>query len=162
MGYSSKCNNKFSKLLCKFFLTLIGALFDVRDITILNSNVNQLNISVLTVNVGNAPTDLTLVWNLTRVDTGQTLDTGEDTFAVSSTPVIRYASPSTTYVGQVKITFIGYYFKHKKQGHMIYLALLLLQLIIIPEAIILEMAEILVLLAEAEVAVPLQVMLKIP
>lgn len=98
------------------FWKLVGALFDVREIQIENTAVDHLNISVLTENVGNAPTDLTLSWNLTRVDNDAVLDYGADTFAVSSTPIRWYVYPDTEYVGQVKITFIGVYSQTEKAG----------------------------------------------
>lgn len=98
------------------FWKLVGALFDVREIQIENSAVDHLNISVEAENVGNAPTDLTLVWNLTRVDNDQVLDYGAETFAVSTVPVRWYVYPETTYVGQVKISFVGYYSQSEKAG----------------------------------------------
>ncbi len=91
------------------FWKLVGALFDVRDITVINSTITGLNISVVAENVGTTTVDLTMVWNLTRVDTNELLDSGGETFAVGTTPITRYYHPSTTYVGQVKIVFLGRY-----------------------------------------------------
>jgi hypothetical protein len=91
------------------FWKLVAALFDVRDITVLNSTIEGLNISVVAENVGTGPVDLTLAWNLTRVDTNALLASGGETFAVGATPVTRYYHPSTTYIGQVKIVFMGRY-----------------------------------------------------
>ncbi len=91
------------------FWKLVGALFDLGNITIINSTINNLNISMTATNVGNTSTDLTLSWNLTRTDNNQVLDSGGETFAVGATPVTKYYSPSTTYVGNVKMTFFGRY-----------------------------------------------------
>jgi len=91
------------------FWKLVGALFDVRDITVINTTAGGLNISIVAENVGTTTVDLTLAWNLTRVDNNELLDSGGETFAVGATPVTRYYQPSTTYVGQVKIVFLGRY-----------------------------------------------------
>jgi len=98
------------------FWKVVGALFDIRDITIIDAIVNDLNISVVLENIGNNPTDLELEWNLTRVDTGALLDGGSNTIGVGATPITAYITPSTTYVGQVKITFIGRYLDSEKAG----------------------------------------------
>ncbi len=91
------------------FWKLVGALFDLGSITIINSSVNNLNISVKATNVGNTTTDLTLSWNLTRVDNDAVLGSGGETFAVGATPVTKYYSPNISYAGNVKITFLGRY-----------------------------------------------------
>ncbi|NMB66912.1 DNRLRE domain-containing protein [Candidatus Woesearchaeota archaeon] len=98
------------------FFNLVGALFDIRDINVINPVINKLNISVICENKGSNPTDLTLSWNLTRVDNGELLDSGGETFAVGSAPLEKYYSPSTNYVGQVKITFLGRYSKTETAG----------------------------------------------
>ncbi len=98
------------------FWKVVGALFDIGSIEIINSDINNLNISVIAENVGNNPTDLSLSWNLTRIDTDELLDFGMETFAVGATPVTKYISPSTDYVGQVQITFVGYYLDTEKAG----------------------------------------------
>src|SRR3989344_410471 len=92
------------------FWKLVGALFDVGTITIINSTINYLNISVIVHNNGTTATDLTLSWNLTRTDTNAQLNSGGETFAVSGgQSLTKYYSPSTTYTGNVKITFLGRY-----------------------------------------------------
>jgi hypothetical protein len=98
------------------FWNLVGALFDVRDIRIINSDINDLNISVVCENKGSGEADLTLMWNLTRVDNGELLDSGAETFAVGSTPITRYYSPNTDYVGEVKIIFLGRYSETETAG----------------------------------------------
>jgi len=99
------------------FWKVVGGPFDVRTITIINSDISSLNISVITENTGGANKDLTLTWNLTRIDNNALLDSGSDTFMVPSNSQRIWAiSPSTTYVGQVKITFIGYYSNTEKAG----------------------------------------------
>ena len=98
------------------FWNVVGALFDVRDINILNNKKSALNISVVAENVGNNPTDLKLTWNLTREDTGQSLASDYETFAVGATPVTKYYHPVVDYLGQVRITFIGEYLTKEKAG----------------------------------------------
>ncbi len=96
------------------FWKVVGALFDVRNITIINSSNTNLDISVILENIGNNPTDLFLQWNLTRTDTGETLDSGFDTIGVGITPITHRISPTTSYVGQTKITFMGTYLDTEK------------------------------------------------
>jgi hypothetical protein len=51
-----------------------------------------------------------LNWNLTKESDGTVLATGLDTFLVPAGSVVtRTVSPVTDFVGQVRITFIGYY-----------------------------------------------------
>jgi len=92
------------------FWKVTGGPFDVREITIENSSINALNISVITENTGGADKDLALNWNLTREDTQEVLDSGSETRNVpANSNLTWYISPSTTYIGQVRITFLGYY-----------------------------------------------------
>lgn len=91
------------------FWKVVGALFDVKNITIIDPSTTKMNISVILENIGNNPTDLFLQWNLTREDNSEVLDTGFDTIGVGSTPITHYISPTTTYIGQTRITFIGTY-----------------------------------------------------
>lgn len=99
------------------FWKVVGGPFDVRDITIVNSNIDNLNISVVTENTGGANKDLTLAWNLTRTDTGALLHSGADTFMVPASSTRTWSiSPTTTYIGQVKITFLGTYSGTEKAG----------------------------------------------
>jgi hypothetical protein len=92
------------------FWKLVGALFDVGGIVILDTNVSHLNISVILENKGTSSADLILSWNLTRTDTNQELDSGGATIGIGAgESITRYYSPETTYVGQVKITFLGRY-----------------------------------------------------
>lgn len=92
------------------FWKLVSAVFDVRDITIVDTNVSHLNISVIVENKGTVGVDFILNWNLTRVDNNALLDSGAETFFVeASTAQTKYYIPETDYVGQVKITFLGRY-----------------------------------------------------
>jgi hypothetical protein len=92
------------------FWQVTGGPFDVRTITILNSDISALNISVISENTGGANKDMTMNWNLTREDTGAVLDTGAETRMIpASSTLTWYATPTTTYLGQVRITFLGYY-----------------------------------------------------
>jgi len=99
------------------FWKVVGGPFDVRSIVIDDNTVNELQISVTTENTGGVIKDLTLVWNLTREDTGEQLDSGSDTFAVDAySTKIWTIYPITSYVGQVRITFLGYYSETEKAG----------------------------------------------
>ena len=64
------------------FWKVVGGPFDVRNITVLNSSVNNLIINITTENTGGANKDLTLEWNLTVESNGTLLDSGADTFMV--------------------------------------------------------------------------------
>lgn len=106
-----------SSYLSSHFWKVVGGPFDVRDITIGDSVVNDLQISVTTENTGGAAKDLTLEWNLTRTDNNAVLDSGSDTFAVSAYSTRTWTiTPSTSYVGEVKITFLGHYSGTEKAG----------------------------------------------
>ena len=99
------------------FWKVVGGPFDVRDITVNDAVVNDLSVSVTTENTGGATKDLTLTWNLTRTDTGAVLHSGADTFAVTGNSVrVWTVYPSTSYVGEVKITFLGFYSGTEKAG----------------------------------------------
>ncbi|MFH1801758.1 MAG: hypothetical protein ABH804_02925 [archaeon] len=90
------------------FWKLMGGIFDVRDITIINPAVDGLQISVVTENVGGTPKDLYLEWQLRRVDTDELLRAGADTFAVGAfSERVWTISPTISYVGEVEITFVG-------------------------------------------------------
>jgi len=92
------------------FWKVTGGPFDVRTITIVNSDISALNISVILENTGGANKDMTLNWNLTRTDTDAILDSGSETIMVTANSEKLWSvNPTTTYVGSVKITFIGYY-----------------------------------------------------
>ena len=50
------------------------------------------------------------MWNLTRADTGERLDSGGDTFYVAgNSDRVHTVYPETDYIGNVRITFILYY-----------------------------------------------------
>ena len=99
------------------FWKVVGGPFDVRDINILDAIVSDLNISIIAENTGGANKDLILTWNLTRTDTNALLDSGSDTFMVNAdSERTWYVNPSTSYIGEVKITFLGYYSGTEKAG----------------------------------------------
>lgn len=84
------------------------ALFDIKNIFILDSVIPALHIVCTVENTGDPPADITVTWVLIRVDTGATLDTGSDTFAVAGGSDELYdIHPSTTYVGICRISFSG-------------------------------------------------------
>jgi hypothetical protein len=99
------------------FFKIVGGPFDVRSINVLDADISSLNISVVAENTGGADKDLFLYWNLTREDTGEVLDSGLETFMVSeNSERTWFVSPITDYVGQVRITFLGYYSGTEKAG----------------------------------------------
>jgi len=99
------------------FWKVVGGPFDVRNITILDGEVEDLIINLTTENTGGANKDLTIVWNLTREDTGATLDSGSETFMVPALTIKPWTIyPTTSYVGQVRITILGYYSGTEKAG----------------------------------------------
>lgn len=84
------------------------ALFDIKNIFILDSVIPTLHIVCTVENAGGADADITVTWILINVDTGATLNTGSDTFAVAGgSEELYYILPSTTYVGLCRITFSG-------------------------------------------------------
>lgn len=96
---------------------LVGGPFDVRNIIANNLVIPSLSFTVTTENTGNVGQDLTLVWNLTRLDTGALLDSGADTFLVPASSTKDWTiSPSTTYIGNVRVTMMGYYSGTEKAG----------------------------------------------
>jgi uncharacterized membrane protein len=99
------------------FWKVVGGPFDVRSINVVDSNFDSLEISVVTENTGGANKDLTLVWNLTRQDNGAQLDSGSETFMVEAESERSWTVyPSISYVGDVKIEFMGYYSQTEKAG----------------------------------------------
>jgi len=99
------------------FWRVVGGPFDLRSISIVNAAVDALNISVIAENTGGANKDLILNWNLTRTDTNAVLDSGQDTFMVAAnTERVWSVTPTTSYVGQVKITFLGSYSGSERIG----------------------------------------------
>ena len=99
------------------FWKVVGGPFDVRNITVLNSSINNLIINVTTENTGGANKDLTLEWNLTVESNGTLLDSGADTFMVpASSTRLWTVNPTTTFVGQVRITMLGFYSQTEKAG----------------------------------------------
>ena len=100
------------------FWKVIGGPFDVRDITIINSATNNLQISVITQNTGGVTKDITMRWNLTKESTQELIDTGSDTFAVNANSERTYTiTPNAGgFTGQARITFLGYWSATEKAG----------------------------------------------
>jgi len=111
----SEDNNNISK---DIFERLIGGPLDVRDITVIDNTIPDLEISVVIENTGEATFDVYVEWNLTRTDTGERLDSGLDTVRIDGNSEYVYtAKPDNIdYVGEVKITFIAYYSGTEKAG----------------------------------------------
>lgn len=97
------------------YFRLTGGPFDIRDIEVTDSIVPSLGISTVLENMGNGVTDIVVDWNLTRMDTGELLDSGQDTIGVTN-EVIHTITPETNYVGEVKITFLGTWSSTEKAG----------------------------------------------
>lgn len=84
------------------------ALFDIKNIFILDGIIEGLNIVCTVANEGGTDADMVITWILTRIDTGATLDNGGDTFAVSAgDEELYYIYPSTSYVGLCNIHLSG-------------------------------------------------------
>ena len=110
----SKNGNVISK---DIFTRLVGGPFDVRDISIIDNTVPDLSISVVIENTGSVSQDAFVQWNLTRTDTGETLDAGFDTKMIDGDSEITHTiSPSTSYIGEVRITFLVTYSGTEKAG----------------------------------------------
>ncbi len=99
------------------YTRLVGGPFDVRDINVIDNTVPGLSISVVVENTGEVSQDVFLEWNLTRTDNGVSLDSGLDTFMVDGNSERTWTiGPSTSYVGEVRITFLAYYAGTERAG----------------------------------------------
>jgi len=84
------------------------ALFDIKNIFILDGITEGLSMVCTVANDGGTDADMVITWILTRLDTGAILDTGSDTFAVSAgDEELYYIYPTTDYVGLCNIHFSG-------------------------------------------------------
>lgn len=84
------------------------ALFDVKNIFILDGIIEGLSMVCTVANEGGTDADMVITWILTRLDTGATLDNGGDTFAVvAGDEELYYIYPTTSYVGLCNIYFSG-------------------------------------------------------
>lgn len=111
---STKAPNTIKK---EAFTRLVGGPFDVRNITVLDYTVPDLVVAVEIENKGNSGQDVTIEWKLTRVDIGENLASGADTIFVAANSVKQHVVyPTTSYVGDVKITFLVYYSGTEKAG----------------------------------------------
>jgi len=91
-----------------YILVQTPALFDIKNILILDGVIPDLSIVCTVENAGGTDADITVSWQLSRVDTGFVLDSGADTFAVpAGTDKLYYIYPSTTYTGLCSISFTG-------------------------------------------------------
>jgi len=108
-GSTSYYSNQFWKL--------VGGVFDVRSIVINDNTVPSLSISVTLENTGGADKDMFLSWNLTKESDQVYLISGLDTVRVNAySNKTHTITPSTDYIGQVRITFIGEYSAGEKAG----------------------------------------------
>lgn len=105
-GYNETYNEYSASTVKCSKLIVEPALFDIRDITILDSIISELNIVCTVENVGGVEADITVTWILTRTDEDNILDAGSDTFAVPGYSEKLYQIyPETTYVGNCRISF---------------------------------------------------------
>ena len=89
-------------------VALEPAVFDVRDIVVLDSIIPDLMVMATVENAGGVTADITVSWTLERVDTGAMLDFGSDTFEVTAhTETTHIVSLTTDYVGLVNIALNG-------------------------------------------------------
>jgi hypothetical protein len=99
------------------FTRLVGGPFDVRNITILDNTIPDLAVMVEIDNKGNVGQDVIVEWNLTRIDTGESLASGAETIFIPANSVKQHVIyPTTNYIGNVKITFLVYYSGTEKAG----------------------------------------------
>ncbi|MCD6398740.1 MAG: hypothetical protein J7L08_02360, partial [Candidatus Aenigmarchaeota archaeon] len=105
----------------EIYSKLTGGPFDLRDITVLDPTVPDLEISAVAENTGENGRDVILEWNLTRTDTGESLDSGADTFYVAgNSEKVHIITPSTNYLGGVKITMILYFGTEKAGAYEVF------------------------------------------
>lgn len=106
-----------NSIIKEIFTRLVGGPFDVRNITIIDNTIPDLSISVIIENKGDAGQDVTVEWNLTRTDTGKSLDSGAATIYIEGVSTkVHIVQPSINYLGEVKITFLVYYSGTEKAG----------------------------------------------
>lgn len=87
-------------------IALTPALFDLRNIAVLDASIPLLEINLQVENKGDFMADVTITWTLVREDTGVLLDAGSTIFAVASHAIVPYTiNPITVYVGLIRITF---------------------------------------------------------
>ncbi|MBN1896418.1 MAG: hypothetical protein JW789_01675 [Candidatus Aenigmarchaeota archaeon] len=100
------------------YTRLIGGPFDVRDITVTDNTIPTLGIDVTIENTGGLSQDAFIQWNLTRVDTGESLQAGLDTVLIPGNSELTHTINPTglSYIGDVRITFIVTYSGTEKAG----------------------------------------------
>ncbi|MCX6748915.1 MAG: DNRLRE domain-containing protein [Candidatus Pacearchaeota archaeon] len=100
------------------FWRVVGTLFDIRNITIINPSTKSLLINFILENKGTKSEDMNILYNLTK-ETGEPLGTYAETIGVNAGEIKTVAlngksNPSNGvdtkgYVGSAKITIIGSY-----------------------------------------------------
>jgi len=94
----------------KAYFKFTSGPFDVRDVSVLDSTVPDLQISVILENLGGDTKDMIVNWQVARIDNDVLLDFGRDTIGVAGESEKEYViTPSISYLGPVKVTFMGYY-----------------------------------------------------
>ena len=99
---------------------VVGTLFDVTNITILDNKNTHIKVSVELTNQGQKGTDMWLTYNITD-GSGNELYSGSDEYNISSGQTKEAIVETTelpyniSYSGPAKISFIGYYPKETMQ-----------------------------------------------
>jgi len=102
----SRNNKTFSEK--NFFKLSSGGPFDLRNISILNSEAENLHITSVLENKGTKTADIIVRWNLTKENI--LLDEGQDTVGVFGGEEKSHSiTPHTNETGNVKISLTGYF-----------------------------------------------------
>ncbi|MEK6855757.1 MAG: DNRLRE domain-containing protein [Nanoarchaeota archaeon] len=98
---------------------VVGTLFDVRDIVVVNASTENLFVTYVLENKGTKAEDMFVYYNLTKESTGEVLGSWFQTIGVDpkqskSANVTGNSNPSSGlntrgYVGEVKLTILGVY-----------------------------------------------------
>jgi len=113
--------NAGNTIIKECFTRLVGGPFDVKNINVIDNSIPDLSISVDIENTGNVGQDVWVEWNLTRLDTGESLGAGSFggvTVYVGALSTLTHPVTLTgiNYVGDVKITFVAYYSGTERAG----------------------------------------------
>jgi len=80
----------------------------LKGIVVIDNQIPNLTIAVIFENKGELPLDINGSWDLTTVDTDETLDSGTDTFTIQEeSNFTNTISPTTDYIGTVIISYSG-------------------------------------------------------
>jgi len=94
----------------KAYFKVTAGPFDMRDITVVDGITSGLELTAVLENLGAITKDMIIDWTLTRTDNDAVLDSGGDTIGVGPESTKTYTfNPSTSYVGEVKISLTGQY-----------------------------------------------------